>query len=431
MARDLLALSTALLEGSASIDDHSPLQLGQGAELVELVEGLAFVESFANVTAVAANGELALVDTGGVVHAGTVHDTLRTWNADPLQWAVYTHGHVDHCFGVPFFEAEPGAPSVRVVAHEAVAERFDRYRLTAGYNGVINMRQFRLAAPLFPERFRYPDQTYRDRLELDVGGTVVELCHDRGETDDHSWAWLPGHKTLCTGDLFIWVSPNCGNPQKAQRYPREWAAALRRMQLLGAEVLLPGHGLPIVGAEWVDSVLDDTATLLESLLEQCLELMNDGARLDTLVHEVRAPEHLLERPWLHPLYDEPEFVVHNVWRLYGGWYDGNPANLKPAPEQALAAELATLAGGVAVLAERAGELAAVGELRLAGHLAELAVLADPADLRAQGMRADVNRERVAAERSLMAKGIFAFAQHQSELAAEQAAGQETGQEQST
>jgi len=24
-------------------------------------------------------------------------------------------------------------------------------------------------------------------------------------------------------------------------------------------------------------------------------------------------------------YDDPEFVVHNIWRLYGGWYDGNPA----------------------------------------------------------------------------------------------------------
>ena len=33
---------------------------------------------------------------------------------------------------------------------------------------------------------------------------------------------------LCTGDLFIWAAPNCGNPQKAQRFPWEWAVALRR-----------------------------------------------------------------------------------------------------------------------------------------------------------------------------------------------------------
>ena len=61
----------------------------------------------------------------------------------------------------------------------------------------------------------------------------------------------------------------------------------------------------------------------------------------------------MERPYLQPVYDEPEFVVRTVWRLYGGWWDGNPATLKPAPERALALELAELAGGAGVLADRA------------------------------------------------------------------------------
>ena len=73
--------------------------------------------------------------------------------------------------------------------------------------------------------------------------------------------------------------------------------------------------------------------------------MNAGARLDDIVHAVQAPAHLLDRPYLKPVYDEPEFVVRNLWRLYGGWYDGNPANLKPRPDAVLAAEVAALAGG--------------------------------------------------------------------------------------
>ena len=48
-------------------------------------------------------------------------------------------------------------------------------------------------------------------------------------------------RTLYSGDLFIWASPNCGNPQKVQRYPREWAEALR---LLGPAV---GEGLALAG----------------------------------------------------------------------------------------------------------------------------------------------------------------------------------------
>ena len=38
--------------------------------------------------------------------------------------------------------------------------------------------------------------------------------------------------------------------------------------------------------------------------------------------------------YLRAIYDEPEFIIHNIWRLYGGWYDGNPSRLKPAPDAA-------------------------------------------------------------------------------------------------
>ena len=164
---------------------------------------------------------------------------------------------------------------------------------------------------------------------------------------------------LCCGDLFIWASPNAGNPQKVQRYPLEWADALRRMLALydrpggGPEVLLPGHGVPVVGRSRVIQALSDTAELLESLVSQTLALMNRGARLDEVIHTVTPPPHLMERPYLRPVYDEPEFVVRTVWRLYGGWWDGNPATLKPAPDRDLALELAALAGGPGVLADRA------------------------------------------------------------------------------
>ena len=418
MGTDLLELSARLLSGETTIDERHPVMPTGNSTLTELGDGLAFVDSFANVTALVDGDRLLMVDAGGVIHATQVHQAVRSWTDAPLETAVYTHGHVDHVFSVPLFEAEERSPSPTVVAHERVVDRFDRYRLTNGYNGVINQRQFRLAAPLFPSEFRYPDTTYRDRLDVCVGSTTVELHHDRGETDDHTWAWIPDRKVLCTGDLFIWVSPNCGNPQKAQRYPAEWAAALRRMADLGAELLLPGHGLPIAGTARIAQVLTTTAEYLEALVDQSLALMNQGARLDVLLHGVKVPDHLADLPWLQPVYDEPEFIVHNIWRLYGGWYDGNPASLKPAPQADLATELADLAGGAAVLADRALALVDEGDLRLAGHLAELAAQAAPGDAGVQRVRADVFARRAGAERSLMAKGVFGGAAWESEQLAD-------------
>jgi glyoxylase-like metal-dependent hydrolase (beta-lactamase superfamily II) len=80
-------------------------------------------------------------------------------------------------------------------------------------------------------------------LEIGQGKkTNFYLSHDKGETDDSTWVWVPEKKVLCTGDLFIWASPNCGNPQKVQRYPVEWSNALKKMLKLEAEFLFPGHG---------------------------------------------------------------------------------------------------------------------------------------------------------------------------------------------
>ncbi|MFN8051493.1 MAG: alkyl sulfatase dimerization domain-containing protein [Acidimicrobiales bacterium] len=409
---DLLELSEQILSGRRGIDDHHPLQIGMAANLQPLSDRVAFVESFANVVATRTDDGLVIVDAGSPMHANAIVEAVRGWTPAPLHTAVFTHGHVDHIYAVRLFEAEGSGPA-HVVAHEALPARFRRYEATNGYNGVINQRQFQLPVPLFPGDYRYPDETYATSLDRTVGGVEFSLRHDRGETDDHTWVWMPADKVLCTGDLFIWASPNCGNPQKAQRYCDEWAVALRKMADLGAEFLLPGHGLPIAGAERIRGILVDTAEYLESLFTQTIELMNSGARLDEIIHTVRPPADLVDRPWLQPVYDEPEFVVRNIWRLYGGWYDGNPASLKPAPDAVVATELATLAGGAARLAERALELSEAGDHRLASHLVELASLAEPEAAEIRAARARVFGERAGVERSTMAKGVYSWAHRES------------------
>ena len=410
----VLDLADKLWRGEVSIEDAHPFSLIGEAE--EVSDGVAFVPSFANVSALRTDDGLVLVDTGSQPLAEHVHRTLRTWDATPLHTAVYSHGHIDHVFGVPVWEAEAadkGWAAPTVVAHEALPARFDRYVLTAGYNEVVNQRQFGMPDLRWPRDYRYPDRTYRGSLDLSVGGLDLALRHCRGETDDHTYTWIPERKVLCCGDLFIWASPNAGNPQKVQRYPKEWAVGLREMAALGAEVMLPGHGVPVLGAERIREALTASAELLEHLHDATVAMMNEGARLDDIVHTVRAPQHLLDKPYLRPVYDEPEFVVRNVWRLYGGWWDGDPSHLKPAPAAALAAELASLAGGAEVLARRSVALADAGDLRLAGHLAELAWQADPHSPGVRAARADVFTRRVAAEASTMSKGVFGWTVTQS------------------
>ncbi len=415
---DLLDLADRLFTG-VEPPTHQTM-FGWNGELVDVASETAFVAAFSNVAAFNTDAGLLLADTSSWFACAAVHEALRSWRDVRLDTAVFTHGHTDHCFGVDLYEAhatERGWDAPRVVAHEAITARFDRYRATKGYNGIINQRQFQLPRPTFPTNFRYPDETFRTRMDLTLGGETFELHHDRGETDDHVWIWAPDRKVLCTGDLFIWAAPNCGNPQKVQRYAIEWAMALRSMAELDAEVMLPGHGLPIIGADRIRTALTDSATLLEHLHNETIRMMNEGARLDEIVNTVTAPPHLLDKPYLGPIYDEPEFVVRNIWRLFGGWYDGDPSHLKPAPASQFATEIAGLAGGADRLAQRAQELAAAGELRLAGHLAELATQAEPTRKSLHAVRAEVYAQRVAAEVSTMASGIFNWAATESRAAA--------------
>jgi alkyl sulfatase BDS1-like metallo-beta-lactamase superfamily hydrolase len=422
---DVLTMADRLWRGELSTANLHPVDHLGG--FVEITDGVGFTPSFANVSAFATDDGLVLVDTGSLPLAKVVHGDIRRWSPARLNTAVYSHGHIDHVFGVPVWEAEAeeqGWPAPQVIAHHALPARFDRYIFTAGYNTIINRRQFGFTDLNWPTSYRYPDRTYHDALELSVGGIDFSLRHEKGETDDHTITWQPDTKVLCCGDLFIWASPNAGNPQKVQRYPREWAQALRRMLALGAEFLLPGHGLPVVGADRVRQALSDTADLLDSLVDQTLQIMNAGGRLDDAIHSVLPPAELEARPYLRPVYDEPEFIVHTVWRQYGGWWDGNPATLKPAGERALATELAGLAGGPGVLADRALELLSVatestdaGEtdqaLRLAGHLAEHAWLANPGDSAVQAARQQVFAARAARATSTMARGVFTWAANES------------------
>src|SRR5262249_33424715 len=141
--------------------------------------------------------------------------------------------------------------------------------------------------------------------------------------------------------------------------------------------LCPGHGGPVVrDAARIERMLLETADYLDALVSATLRAMEQGSppHVD-VVHAVPIPES--ESPWLQPVYDEAEFIVHNVIRFYGGWFSGRPSELKPSPRAVLAREIAALSGGAAALAERAKRVGEAGDLRLACHLADFALEAEP------------------------------------------------------
>ena len=442
---DLLDLSARIIDSG-----HTDQPVNRVTnQLSELSDGLAIVESFSHCVALHTDEGIVAFDSSGVATGEAVVGALRGWSPTPVSHLIYTHGHADHVGGSSFFAAaaeRDGHRALHVIGHDNVAHRLDRYDYTNNWTLIINARQFgglagelnlgigdvdldqqidaghrassvtvdaRNARRFQPARTLRPDETFATSHNISVGGETIELHHARGETDDHLWAWLPERRCIMSGDFLIWNFPNAGNPQKVQRYPIEWAAALRAMIAQGPELLLPAHGLPISGADRIARVLNEIATALENLVSEVIAMMNSGATLDTILHTVTVPRSTLAKPYLRPLYDEPEFVVHNIWRQFGGWWDGAASRLKPSPDASVALALAELVGGADVLLRRAEQAAADGDLRLACHFADYAGWAAPDDPTIHAGRSAIYVLRRKAEPSLMSKGIFLSASRES------------------
>ena len=428
---DLLELSSRIID--ERILDEPVNRVTQ--ELSEIGDQMAVVESFSHSAIVRTEAGAIAFDASHRSTGDDVAAAIAAWSDVPVTHLVYTHGHIDHVGGSGAFADRWG--EIEVIGHERVSDRFERYRATNDWNIDINTRQFggirqdqglMLAESddealarwrqFLPDTTIWPTTVVADAHTVHVGDLTVELFHDRGETDDHLWAWLPDRRTIMAGDFLIWNFPNAGNPQKVQRFPIEWAAALRRMASLDPELLVPAHGLPITGAERIRTVLHTVAGALEAIVDEVVEMMNSGAKLDEIVHTVRVPTDTLALPYLRPLYDEPEFVVRNVWRQFGGWWDGAASRLKPAPDAAVGAVVAELAGGTAPLLDRAVRALDEGDVRLASHLADFAGWAAPDDPDVHARRAEIYLRRRKVESSLMSKGIFAAAARESQVVAD-------------
>ncbi|HNJ98725.1 MAG TPA: MBL fold metallo-hydrolase, partial [Ilumatobacteraceae bacterium] len=272
---DLLTISSRIIDSG-----HVDQMINRvNNELSEIGDGVAMVESFSHCVALDTADGLVCFDASGVLTGEAVRAALRGWSTKRVSHLVYTHGHADHVGGSTFFRDDKPV----VIGHENVDRRLDRYAYTNNWNLIINNRQFggisgdlnltvgdqstglevemkAGARKFLPSTVLRPDETFETTHAVTVGGEPMEFRHARGETDDHLWGWLPNRKALITGDFLIWNFPNAGNPQKVQRYPIEWAAALRAMIAKEPELLLPAHGLPIAGKERIARVLDDVAT---------------------------------------------------------------------------------------------------------------------------------------------------------------------------
>jgi alkyl sulfatase BDS1-like metallo-beta-lactamase superfamily hydrolase len=311
---------------------------------------------------------------------------LRGLTDKKVKYIIYSHGHFDHCFAYePIIDEikEKGWEMPQIIAHEMCIKRFEKYRMLDKYHDWLNKQQFaslglnRLKTivsakeTLDPTKIMKGNETYTFKL----GYCTFELYHDKGETDDSIWLWVPEKRLLCTGDLLVSSFPNVGNPYKVQRYPKQWAIAMERMLEKNAEYLIPGHGPLIKGREKVKDVLSITAEVMHFVHDEVVKRLNEGKWFEQIYHEMLEiyPEKFKNHPYLREMYGCYRFAIHATYRLYHGWYNsGNPTDLFPAKSVDIAKEFLKISSKENYL-EHAKSLYNKGELQLSLHILDVII----------------------------------------------------------
>jgi glyoxylase-like metal-dependent hydrolase (beta-lactamase superfamily II) len=192
-------------------------------------------------------------------------ETIRTKTKLPVRYALITHYHTDHFYGVRALK-EAGAV---IIAHpwsdEYLADDASKRMHTARLE-ILGERLLR------GTKLIGPDITTSSSMTIKMGGEIFEIHHwCRAHTDGDLVVWMPKRKILFAGDLvFGGRVPFLGSGNS-----RTWLLCLEKIKELSPEILLPGHGEPLYGrenivrqVEWTRDYIRDIRSVVRRLYEE-------------------------------------------------------------------------------------------------------------------------------------------------------------------
>ncbi len=316
---------------------------------------------------------LVLIDSAYAPAGPALLAALRSLSTKPVHTIVYTHHHIDHMLGAwALLEA---GEQPQIIATAALAEEVGRDIRSREFTSRLNNQRLS-DFPRSLDDLPMPTRTFHDRLELQIGDDRFILQHAPGETVDQLWVSVPTRKTVVIADYFQPFLPNAGNGKRRQRYVESWACALRKMVAEKPEIALPMHGPALTGQSEIAKRLGAQARMLESIAEQTLSALNDGARKYVVADTVALPAELKDNPDAAELYSTPADMSRTITQEYSGWWNELPSEWSPVSRARQAREIIEQGGGLDKFLTRIATLRD-SDIALACHLADWAWLANP------------------------------------------------------
>lgn len=167
--------------------------------------------------------------------AEALHAEIRKITDQPVKLIINENGQGHSMLGNSYWAAQ-GVP---ILAHEEAAAEFLDSEGPRGLEALKAYARENAEGTTIVE----PTETFTDRKEITMGDTVIEVLHlGPAHSPGDTQVWLPAQKVLIAGDIAF-----------AERMPPIfegtctscWIETFEtKLEPLGAEIIVPGHGAP-------------------------------------------------------------------------------------------------------------------------------------------------------------------------------------------
>ena len=316
------------------------------------INGSIYMAPFgANVYLVTTPSGNVVIDAGTSSEAANARELLRAESHAPVKYIILTHGHADHIGGISLWK-EAGTQIiaqrnyVELVNYVARLEGFFAPRNAAAFNRP--QEELGSWAGNFGAKID-PTMLFDEKYELTFGGVQFELFSTPGETPDHLTVWIPAYKTAFIGDNYN----GFGEPEPMSfpnlyalrgtkpRWALDWISSIDKVLALKPEILLSGHGDPIIGNAEITRRLTRFRNAIQYVHDEVVKGMNSGKDVFTLMREIKLPPSVD----LSESFGKVSWSVRGIYDGYAGWFDMNPSTMYELPPSAVYPDLVKLAGG--------------------------------------------------------------------------------------
>jgi len=367
--------------------------LGQDDEQpVKINDAISMVPATGNVYLVKTSAGDVLIDTAIAEIAGEVKKVFDREPHGSIKYIILTHAHADHIGGISLWKQ----PDTQIVAQSNYIEFVHYVARLDGFFAPRNAAAFnRPAQAAKPWAGNFagkvePNILFDESYQFTLGGVEFDLFSTPGETPDHLTVWIPKYKAAFIGDNYFGITtaepnsfPNLYAIRGTKpRWALDWIKSLDTVLALKPEIVLNGHGDPIVGNAEITRRLTRYRDAIQYVHDETVKGMNAGKDVYTLMQEIKLPP----KYDLTEIFGKVSWSVRGIYDGYAGWYDGNPTSMYELPPSSVYPSLVKLAGGPEPLAKLALEKIEAGKPVEALHVTDVILAYDQNNAAALNVR---------------------------------------------